>query len=89
MIDENGEEVYKTKYIIEVQRKCYENLYNEVIEIDDTPIEYITGNYSNKPNDEEAQTLEDEQTYKELTDALKNMKPPTGPGNDGFSADLF
>ena len=44
MIDENGEEIYKTKDILEAQRRYYKNLYDETIEVDDTPISDLIGN---------------------------------------------
>ena len=57
MIDENGEEINKTKGILEVQKSYYKNLYNEVMQIDDTPIKDITGDNENQLNDDEAKHL--------------------------------
>ena len=50
-----------------------------MIEIDNTPIEEIVGNNPNKLKDTEAQKLEGELTYKELTEALENMKNSKKP----------
>lgn len=86
MIDEKGEEVNKTKDILEVQKNYYKNLYTEVMQIDDTPIKDIIGDNENQLNYDEAKKLEGELTYEELTLALKNSK---SPGNDGFTAEFF
>ena len=45
----------------------------------------MIGNNENQLNDDEAQMLEGEITYEELTTALKNMKHSKSPGNDGFT----
>ena len=60
-----------------------------MIKIDNTPIEETIGGNPNRLKDTEAQKLEGELTYKELTDARRNMKNPKSPGNDGFSAKFF
>ena len=60
-----------------------------MIEIDDTSIEGITRNIPSKSKDTEAQKLEGELTYKELTEALRHMKNSKSPGNGGFSAEIF
>ena len=49
----------------------------------------MIGNNENQLNDDEAQMLEGEITYEELTTALKNMKNSKSPGNDGFTTDFF
>ena len=89
LIDENGEEVYTTQDILETQKKYYKNLYDEKIQIDETPICELIGENENKLNNEEVQSLEGELTYEELTLALKNMKNSKSPGNDGFTAEFF
>ena len=78
LIDENGEEIYKTKDILEAQKSYYKNLYDETIEVDDTPISEIIGNNEKQLNDE-AELLEGEITYEELKIALKNMKNRKAP----------
>ena len=57
LIDENGEEVNKTKGILEVQKSYYKNLYTEVMQIDDTHIKDIIGDNENQLNDDEAKHL--------------------------------
>ena len=89
LIDENGEEVYGTKDILEVQKNYYKNLYKEAIEIDDTPIEAIIGTNPKQLSQKEADDLEGELTYKELAEALKSMKNSKSPGNDGFTVEFF
>ena len=89
LIDENGDEVYKTKDILDTQKRYYKNLYTEKIQIDDTPIKEMIGNNENQLNDDEAQMLEGEITYEELTTALKNMKNSKSPGNDGFTTEFL
>ena len=89
LIDENGEEIYTTQDILETQKKYYKNLYDEKIQIDETPICELIGENENKLNNEEVQSLEGELTYEELTLALKNMKNSKSPGNDGFTAEFF
>ena len=59
------------------------------MQIDDTPIKDVIGENENQLNDDEAQKLEGELTYEELTLALKNMKNSKNPGNDGFTTDFF
>ena len=59
------------------------------MQIDDTPIKDIIGDNENQLNDDEAQKLEGELTYEELTLALKNMKNSKSPRNDGFTAEFF
>ena len=49
----------------------------------------MIGNNENQLNDGEAQILEGEITYEELTTALKNMKNSKSPGNDGFTTEFF
>ena len=49
----------------------------------------MIGNNVNQLNDDEAQMLEGEITYEELTTALKNMKNSKSPGNDGFTTEFF
>ena len=88
LIDENGEEIYKTKDILEAQKSYYKNLFDETIEVDDTPISEIIGNSKKQLNDDEAELLEGEITYEELKIALKNMKNSKSPGNDGFTAEF-
>ena len=75
--------------ILETQKKYYKNLYDEKIQIDETPICELIGENENKLNNEEVQSLEGELTYEELTLALKNMKNSKSPGNDGFTAEFF
>ena len=58
LIDENGEEIYKTKDILEAQKSYYKNLYDETIEVDDRPISEIIGNNEKQLNDDEAELLE-------------------------------
>ena len=89
LIDENGDEVYTTKDILDTQKRYYKNLYAEKIQVDDTPIKEMIGNNENQLNDDEAQMLEGEITHEELTTALKNMKNSKSPGNDGFTAEFF
>ena len=89
LIDENGDEVYKTKDILDTQKRYYKNLYKEKIQIDDATIKEIIGNNENQLNDDEAQMLEGEITYEELTTALKNTKNSKSPGNDGFTTEFF
>ena len=89
LIDENGEEIYKTKDILEAQKSYYKSLYDETIEVGDTPISEIIGNNEKQLNDDEAELLEGEITYEELKIALKNMKNSKSPGNDGFTAEFF
>ena len=89
LIDDMGEEVSKTKDILEVQKNYYKNLYTEVMQMDDTPIKDIIWDNENQLNDDEAKKLEGELTYEELTLALKNMKISKSPGNYGFTAELF
>ena len=74
LIDDKGKEVNKTKDILEVQKNYYKNLYTKLMQIDDTPIKDIIGDNENQLNDDEAQKLEGELTYEELTLAPKNMK---------------
>ena len=74
MSDENGDVVYKTKDILNTQKRYYINLYVEKIQIDDTPIKEMIGKNENQLNEDEAQMLEGEITYEKLTTALKNMK---------------
>ena len=89
LIDENGDEVYKTKDILDTQKRYYKNLYTEKIQIDDSPIKEMIGNNENQLNDDEAQMLEGEINYEELTTALKNKKNSKSPGNDGFTTEFF
>ena len=74
VLDENGEDFFKTKDILNIQKRYYNNLYKETIQVDDTAIEHVIGDTVNKLNDAEAEALEDEITYEEITTALKNMK---------------
>ena len=89
LIDDKGKEVNKTKDILEVQKNYYKNLYAKLMQIDDTPIKDIIGDNENQLNDDEAQKLEGELTYEELTLAPKNMKISKSPDNDGFTAEFF
>ena len=77
--------MYGTKDILEVPKNYYKNLYKEAIEIDDTPIEAITGTNPKQLSQKEADDLEGELAYKELAETLKSMKNSKGPGNDGFT----
>ena len=88
LIDENGDEVYKTKDILDTQKRYYKNLYAKKIQIDDTPIKEMIGNNENQLNDDEAQMLEGEITCEELTTALKNMKNSKSPGNGGLTTEF-
>ena len=89
LIDENGEEIFRIKDILEAQKKYYSKLYTENIQIDETPISEAIGRNENQLNEDEARLLEGEITYTELTSALKNMKNSKSPGNDGFTAEFF
>ena len=89
LLDENGEEFFKTKDILNIQKRYYNNLYKETIQVNDTAIEDVIGDTVNKLNDAEAKALEGEITYEEIAKALNNMKNLKSPGNDGFNADFF
>ena len=66
------------------------NLYDNVNEVDnDTPIENIIRENDTKLSEAEAQKLEGEMTYVELTKALKNMQNEKSPGLDGFTVEFF
>ena len=88
LIDENGEEIFKTKDILEAQ-KYYSKLYTENIRIDETPISEAIDRNENQLNEDEAGLLEGEITYTELTFAFKNMKNSKSLGNDGFTDEFL
>ena len=65
-------EYTKTNEVLNCQKQFYEKLYDNVNEIDEyTPIENIIGENDTKLSEAEAQTIEGEMTYVELTKALK------------------
>ena len=83
-------EYTKTNEVLNCQKQFYEKLYDNVNEIDEyTPIENIIGENDTKLSEAEAQKIEGEMTYVELTKALKNMKNEKSPGLDGFTVEFF
>ena len=65
-------EYTKTNEVLNCQKQFYEKLYDNVNEIDEyTPIENIIGENDTKLSEAEAQKIEGEMTYVELTKALK------------------
>ena len=89
IIEENGDEYINTKYVLNCQKRFYQNLYDELNVIDDVSISDTLGDNETKLSDQEAENLEDEITLIELTKALKNMKNDKSPGLDGFTVDFF
>ena len=69
LINENGKEIYKAKHILEAKKIYYSKLYTENIQIDENPIIEAIGINENQLNEGEAQLLEGEITYTELTSA--------------------
>ena len=83
-------EYTKTNEVLNCQKQFYEKLYDNVNEIDEyTPIENIIGENDTKLSEAEAQKIEGEMTYVELTKALKNMKNEKSPGLNGFTVEFF
>ena len=71
LIDEDIEYA-QTKDVLNCQKRFYEQLYDNVNEVnDDAPIENIIGENETKLSDAEAETIEGEITYAKLTKALK------------------
>ena len=82
--------VKKTNEVLNCQKQFYEKLYDNVNGVDEyTPIENIIGENDTKLSEAEAQKIEGEMIYVELTKALKNMKNEKSPGLDGFTVDFF
>ena len=82
-------EYTKTNEVLNCQKQFYEKLYDNVNVIDEyTPIENIIGENDTKLSEAEAQKIEGEMTYVELTKALKNMKNEKSPGLDGFTVEF-
>lgn len=86
--EENGQECI-SKEELHSQKTYFKNLYSETTVIDETPVESIIGENHSKLTDNEAELLEGDIKYSELTKALKNMKNSKTPGNDGFTAEFF
>ena len=64
-------EYTKTNKVLNCQKQFYEKLYDNVNEVDEyTPIENIIGENDTKLSEAEAQKIEGEMTYVELTKAL-------------------
>ena len=89
LVDTNGEEYNNSTDILNLQKKYYNDLYKDEINIDDVPINDLIGENSCKLDNEESNSLEGEITYEELANALKNMKNSKSPGMDGFTAEFF
>ena len=70
----NGEEYSNSADILNLQTQYYNDLYKDNINIDDIPINDLIGENSCTLDNEESRRLEGEITYKELANALKNMK---------------
>ena len=78
-----------TNDILHYQKKYYQNLYSERLEIDEKPLIEIIGENPNKLTNDESINLEGEITYTELATTLRNMKNGKSPGNDGFTTEFF
>ena len=89
LVNEKGEEFFETKDILGCQKDFYQNLYFNHLNIDDTPLRDVLGEYANKLSDEKSASLEGEISYTEIANALKNMKNNKRPGLDGFTKEFF
>ena len=89
LIDENGTEYTTTTEILNHQKEFYENLYDDIYNIDGRSIDDILGENKNKLSNQTAEKLEGEISYSELLRALKNMKNDKSPGLDGFTVEFF
>ena len=82
---EDGNEYTNTKDILNCQKEFNSNLYKENEYVNDEDIEQNMGENTIKLTDDEADELEGEITYRELGEALKNMKNGKSPGQDGLT----
>ena len=57
--------------------------------MDDTPLQNILGENPSKLSDLDSSKLEGENTYVELSTALRNMKNNKSPGLGGFKVEFF
>ena len=89
LVNEKGEEFFKTKDILGCQKDFYQNLYFNHTNIDDTPLRDVLGENANKLSDEKSASLEGEISYTEIANALKNMKNNKRPGLEGFTVEFF
>ena len=86
---EDGYEYTNTKDILNFQKEFYCNLYKENEYVNDEDIEQNMGENTTKVTDNEAEELEGEITYRQLGEALKNMKNGKSPGQEGFTVEFF
>ena len=89
LTNSDGENYTNTNDILHYQKKYYQNLYSERLEIDEKPLIEIIGENPNKLTNDESINLEVEITYTELATTLRNMKNGKSPGNDGFTTEFF
>ena len=89
LTNSDGENYTNTNDILHYQKKFYQNLYSESLEIDEKPLPEIIGENPNKLTNDESINLEGEITYTELATTLRNMKNGKRPGNDGFTTEFF
>ena len=87
--EEDGEEFTSSSDILNCQKRFYEKLYDTTNIIDERTINSISGENYNKLSNVDAEKLEGEILYSELTQALKNMKNDKSPGLDGFTVEFF
>lgn len=89
IIEEDGAEFTSSSGILNCQKRFYEKLYDTTNIIDERSIKSILGENYNKLSNADAEKLEGEILYSELTQALKNMKNDKSPGLDGFTVEFF
>ena len=87
IINKKGEEITKTKEMIEETKEFYTQLYKKR-KVNDINIEDLVKTLP-KLDENVAETMEGEITYEEAALALKNMKNDKSPGTDGFTVNFF
>ena len=83
----NGEDIKDNKTIVEEVKLFYENLYKSR-DIRDLRISDLVENIP-VLNENDANQLEGELTFEEISYSLKNMKNDKSPGSDGYTVEFF
>ena len=71
LVEDDGSEFLNTQDVLNCQKRFYDNLYDKSNVLDDYPIGNVIGENINKLSDIDAQKLEGNMTFTELSTALK------------------